>query len=152
QLARRRLPRVQTLIESVVNELGENAPIVPVITGDLMESPNDANLGDVRTFMGFLDSLGIEKPVIVLGNHDVREDGWLSPQLEQEVNISRALGVWMDDHEVGFSCFNSINGGHLARGFIGETELTYVGYAIDEHSDKAASFTIVAALQHLPIP
>lgn len=152
QLARRRLPRVQTLIESVVNELGENAPIVPVITGDLMDSPSEANLGDVRTFMGFLDSLGIEKPIIVLGNHDVREDGWLSPQLEQAVNISRAPVVWMDNHEIGFACFNSVNGGHLARGFIGETELTYVGNAIDEHPDKAESYTMVAALHHHPIP
>jgi hypothetical protein len=152
QLARRRLPRVQTLIQSVVNELGEQAPIVPVVTGDLMDSPSEVNLGDVRTFMGFLNSLGIEKPIVVLGNHDVREDGWLSPQLEQAVNISRAPVVWMDDHKVGFACFNSVNGGHLARGFIGETELTYVGNAMDEHAEKALAFTMVATLHHHPIP
>jgi len=152
QLARRRLPRVQTLIQSVVSELGEQSPIVPVITGDLMDSPSDENLGDVRTFMNFLSSLGVEKPIVVLGNHDVREDGWLSPQLEQAVNISRAPVVWMDDYEIGIACFNSVNGGHLARGLIGEAELTYVGNAIDEHPDKSCFFTMVAALHHHPLP
>lgn len=152
QVARRRLSRVQTLIESVVYELGEQAPIVPVITGDLMNSPSDTNLGDVRSFMGFLNNLGIEKPVMVLGNHDVREDGWLSPQLEQAVNISRSPVVWMKEHEVAFACFNSVNGGHLARGFIGEDELTYVGNALDEFPERASSFTVVGALHHHPIP
>lgn len=152
QLARRRLSRVQTLIQSVVNELGEQSPIVPVITGDLMDSPSEENLGDVRTFMGFLSSLGIEKPIVVLGNHDVREDGWLSAQLEQAINISRAPVVWLDNYEVAVACFNSVNGGHLARGYIGEAELTYVGNAIDEHPDKSSVFTMVAALHHHPIP
>lgn len=152
QVARRRLPRVQTLIQSVVTELGEQAPIVPVVTGDLMDSPTEANLGDVRNFMEFLNRLGIEKPVVVLGNHDVREDGWRSPQLEQAVNISRAPVVWMDDHAVAFACFNSVNGGCLARGLIGEQELTYVGNAIDEHPDKAGGFTMIAALHHHPMP
>lgn len=152
QLARRRIPRVQTLIRSVVAELGEQAPIVPVITGDLMDSPSDENLGDLRSFMGFLDSLGIEKPVIVLGNHDVREDGWLNPKFEQAVNISRSPVTWMDDYGVAFICFNSVNGGHLARGFIGEGELGYVGNAIDEYPGKASAFTFLAALHHHPIP
>lgn len=151
QIARRRLSRVQTLIESVVYELGEQAPIVPVITGDLMDSPSDINLADVRSFMGFLDGLGIEKPVMVLGNHDVRENGWLSPKLQQAVNISRSPVVWMKEHEVAFACFNSVNGGHLARGFIGEDELTHVGNALDEFPERASNFTVVGALHHHPI-
>ena len=152
QVSRRRLPRVQTLIESVVTELGEQAPIVPVITGDLMDSPNDANLGDVQAFMGFLSRLGVEKPVLLLGNHDVRQKGWLSAKLDQAVNIPRVPVCWMDDHEVAIACFNSVNGGHLACGFIGEQELTRVGNEIDRHPKKAASFTMVAALHHHPIP
>lgn len=152
QLARRRLPRVQTLIQSVVNELGEQSPIIPVITGDLMDSPSDENLGDLRTFMIFLRNLGVETPIVVLGNHDVREDGYLSLQLEQAVNISRAPVVWMDDHEISFACFNSVNGGHLARGVIGEDELTYVGNAIDERPGEASAFTMLAALHHHPLP
>lgn len=152
QVARRRLDRVQTLIESVVRELGEDAPIVPVITGDLMESPSDDNLGDVRAFMGFLNSLDVEKPIVVIGNHDVREDGWLSPQFQQAVNISSSPVVWMDDYSVGFVCFNSVNGGRLARGWLGEQEMAYVGNAIDERPRNASSFTMIGALHHHPIP
>lgn len=150
-LARRRMPRVQTILESVVRELGEDAPVVPVITGDLMDTPSEENLGDVRAFIGFLKSLGVEKSVIVLGNHDVRKDGWLNPQLEQAINISRAPVTWMDDYCIGFACFNSVNHGHLARGWIGADELEYVGNAIDDHPRKQ-HFTILAALHHHPIP
>lgn len=151
-VARRRLPRVQTIIESVVAELGENDPIVPVITGDLMESPNEENLGDVRSFIGFLNGLGVEEPILILGNHDVREDGWRSPQLEQAVNISRSPVVWFDNAQTGFACFNSVNAGHLARGYIGEAEYANVGNAIDQQREKAASFTMLALVHHHPIP
>ncbi len=151
-LARRRLPRVQALIESVVYELGEGAPIVPVITGDLMDSPSDASLGDFRCFVSFLKRLGIEEPVVVLGNHDVRENGWRRSRLEQAVNICRSPPVvWMEEHEVAFACFNSVNGGHFARGSIGESEFTKVGNALDEFPDRARSFTLVGALHHHPI-
>lgn len=151
QLARRRMPRVQSLIQTVISELGDEGPIVPVITGDLMDTPSEENLGDVRSFVGFLESLGIEKPVVVLGNHDVREDGWLNPKLDQALNLSRSPVVWMKDHSVAFACFNSVNGGHLARGFIGEQEMTYVGNAIDSEPDWS-SFTLIGAVHHHPIP
>lgn len=151
-LARRRLDRVQMIIRSVVNELGEDGPIVPVITGDLMDSPSEENLGDVRSFMSFLATLGIEKPVVVLGNHDVREDGWLSDKLRQAINISTTPVTWMDDHGVAFACFNSVNGGRLARGWLGEQEMAHVGNALDEHPDKASRYTIIGVLHHHPIP
>jgi Calcineurin-like phosphoesterase len=151
-LARRRLDRVQTILGSVVNELGEDGPIVPVITGDLMDSPSEENLGDVRSFMSFLLSLGIEKPVVVLGNHDVREDGWLSDKLRHAINISTTPVTWIDDHAVGFACFNSVNGGRLARGWLGEQELTHVGNALDGQPEKASSYTMIGVLHHHPIP
>ncbi len=150
-LARRRMPRVQLLLESVIRELGDDTPVIPVITGDLMDTPSEDNLGDVRTFMGFLKSLGLEKPVIVLGNHDVRDDGWLNPKLEQAINVSRSPVVWHDKYSIGFACFNSVNGGRLARGWIGEDEMTYVANALDDYPDKK-HFTLLAALHHHPIP
>lgn len=151
-LARRRLDRVQTIIRSVVNELGEDGPIVPVVTGDLMDSPSEENLGDVRSFISFLASLGIEKPIVVLGNHDVREDGWLSDKLRQAISISTSPVTWIDDHSVGFACFNSVNGGRLARGWLGEQELTHVGNALDKHPDKGSTYTMIGVLHHHPIP
>lgn len=151
-IARRRVDRVQSIVRSVVSELGEDSPIVPVITGDLMDSPSEENLGDVRAFMGFLSGLGIEKPIVVLGNHDVREDGWLSDKLRHAINISTSPVTWMDAHCVAFACFNSVNGGRLARGWIGEQELSHVGNALDEQGDKASQYTLISLLHHHPIP
>jgi hypothetical protein len=51
------MPRVQTLLRSVIDELGEDDPIFPIITGDLMDTPKEENLGDVRAFFGFLNTL-----------------------------------------------------------------------------------------------
>lgn len=151
QIARRRMPRVQALVEAVVRELGEDEPILPVITGDLMDTPTDENLGDVRSFMSFIRGLGIGEPSVVLGNHDVREDGWLNPQLDQAVNISRRPVVWMDEHEIALACFNSVTAGRLARGRIGENEFTNVGNALDEQPNKRHYLT-VGVLHHHPIP
>lgn len=150
-VARRRLGRVQTIIRSVVRELNEDGPIVPVITGDLMDSPSEENLGDVRAFMDFLTGLGIEKPLVVLGNHDVREDGWLGEKFRQAVNISTTPVIWMDNYQVGFACFNSVNGGRMARGWLGEQELAYVGNALDKEQEKASKFTIIGLIHHHPI-
>jgi hypothetical protein len=151
QVARRRLARTQMIIELVIRELGEDHPIVPVITGDLMDTPSEENLGDVRSFLGYIKGLGLSEPAIVLGNHDVREDGWLDPKFEQAVNISRRPVIWLDEHEVALACFNSVNGGRLARGFIGESELSNVGNVLDSEPLKNHYF-VIGLLHHHPIP
>jgi len=151
-LARRRLDRVQTIIRSVVTELGEEGPIVPVVTGDLMDSPNEENLGDVRSFLSFLGNLGVTKPIVVLGNHDVREDGWLKEQHRHATSISSPPVIWMDDHGIGFACFDSVKGGRLARGRLGEEEMAHVGNALDQYPEKASKYTIMGVLHHHPVP
>src|SRR5229473_1917932 len=125
--SQRRLPRVKQLIQQIAEELGEQAPTVPVVTGDLMDTPDDANLDAVRDFLEFLHSVGSEDPVVVLGNHDVRRDGWLSPSLQNAMRIKSDRVRWFDDARVGFACFNSVRSGQLARGKIDETEMMDVG-------------------------
>lgn len=150
-VARQRLARVEELIEQAISELDGQAPIVPVITGDLVDDPSENSLGDLRVLMKFLNNMHVEKPVVVLGNHDVRKHGVLGKRQKEAVNIPREPMVWMDEHAVGIACFNSVNAGRLARGFIGANELAHVGNAIDRCPGKA-DFTLVAALHHHPIP
>lgn len=151
QLARRRMPRVHAIIRSLVKELGDTDTIIPLVTGDLMDTPSDDNLADVRTFLDFLHGLGGEEPVVVIGNHDVRNDGWLSSQFQQAVNLPNSPAIWFDDEQIAVACFNSVNGGRLARGRIGPDEMTAVGNALDQYPDKS-DFTLVAALHHHPLP
>lgn len=150
--AQQRLPRVKQLIQQLAAELGEYAPVVPVVTGDLMDTPDDTHLDAARDFVEFLHSVGSEEPVFVLGNHDVRRDGWLNPELQNALRIQTDRARWFDHCQVGLACFNSVRGGHLARGRIDETELMDVGLALDREPEKAASYVLASLLHHHPIP
>ena len=152
KIAQRRISRVQQLIQTLINELGEDVPIVPVITGDLMDTPEDTHLDAVRSFFQFLTNLGIEKPVAVLGNHDVREHGILANDFRNALYISNDRVVWHDESEVGLVCFNSVRGGNLARGSIGEREFSEVGNALDTEREKSRRYALIALLHHHPIP
>lgn len=150
RVAQRRLPRVKQLIEQIAAELGEHIPIVPIVTGDIMDTPDDANLDSVRDFLAFLNSVGSEDPVLILGNHDVRKDGWLSSDLQYALRIQTDRVRWFDQSRVGLACFNSVRSGHLARGHIDETEMMDVGMSLDERRNKAD--VIAALLHHHPVP
>jgi predicted phosphodiesterase len=146
-----RLSRTQQHIENLVGELVDGT-VVPVVTGDLMDSPNDRNLDAVRLFFQFLKNLGTAPPLAVLGNHDVRKDGWLRRALGRALQVPVTHGVhWYDDAKVGIACFNSVIEGRLARGFIGERQRIDIANQIDGDSNRR-EFAVVGVLHHHPIP
>lgn len=146
-----RLPRVEQHIERLVRELG-NGTVVPVVTGDLMDSPTDRNLDDVRRFIRSLSNLGGAAPLVVLGNHDVRKDGWLRRMLGRALQIPTTHGVhWYDEARVGIACFNSVVNGRLARGYIGERQWIDISNALDAGGHRSG-FAVVGVLHHHPIP
>lgn len=151
-LAQRRLPRVKQLIQQLSDDLGESAPIVPVVTGDLMDTPNDSHLDAVRDFLEFLHGVGSESPVVVLGNHDVRKDGWLGKELQSALRIPVDRVRWFEQSRVGFVCFNSVRGGKLACGSIDEREYMDIGQELDREPEFARNFALGALLHHHPIP
>ncbi len=150
--ARRRISRVQRLINIVAQEIEGNGHVIPVVTGDLMDTPSDDNQDDLRSFMEYLKDVGTLDPLVVLGNHDVRNDGWLNPIFEQAVNISRTPVKWIDECEVGIASFNSVRGGHLARGLVSEREMLDVGSALDAGDKKAKNYSLIGLIHHHPIP
>jgi len=145
-----RLSRAQQHISHLVDELRDGL-VVPVVTGDLMDSPSDRNLDAVRLFFEFLRDLKVAPPLAVLGNHDVRMDGWLQRILGRALQLPATHGVhWYDEAEVGIACFNSVIEGRLARGFIGERQRIDIANQIDRRRD-ARDFVIVGVLHHHPI-
>lgn len=146
-----RLSRTQQHIENLVSELVDGT-VVPVVSGDLMHSPSDRNLDAVRLFFQFLKNLGVAPPLAVLGNHDVRKDGWLQRALGRALQVPTTHGLhWYDDAQVGIACFNSVIEGRLARGSIGERQRIDIANQIDSDSDRR-DFAIVSVLHHHPIP
>ena len=151
--ANRRLPRVQGLLRNIVHRLRNHSVLIPVITGDLMDSPNERNLNDVRSFMEFIETLGTLPAVVVLGNHDVREDGYLGENFRMAMRLSRQAGPvqCLDPLPVALVCFNSVVEGRLARGYIGEQQLLDIGTAIERNS-RFDEYFLIGLVHHHPLP
>lgn len=147
----RRLPRLQQLIRNILKEYGTDSTMVPVVTGDLMDDPDQRALGSVRAFMDFLRNLGIEAPVTILGNHDVRQDGWLADDFRSAMSLPTNRIAWFDTLGVGIVCFNSVISGRLARGRIGEEQFVDLGSDIDAKPDWRR-YGLVGLVHHHPTP
>ncbi len=150
-----RLPRVQSILANLINDLGEyGETVLPLISGDLMDNPDEDNLDRVRSFLGMLSTLGTEPPIVLLGNHDVRNDGYLSENLRMAMQITERSGAvrWLEDLKVGIACFDSVRDGKLARGYIGERQFLDMGSALDSRSRGQSDYVVLAAVHHHPIP
>jgi len=150
-----RLPRVQSMLANIINDLGEyGETVLPLISGDLMDNPDEDNLDRVRSFLGMLSMLGTEPSIVLLGNHDVRNDGYLSENLRMAMQITERSGAvrWLEDLNVGIACFDSVRDGKLARGYIGERQLLDMGSALDSKIRNRNDYVVLAAVHHHPIP
>jgi predicted MPP superfamily phosphohydrolase len=147
-----KLQYVRNIIKDTVNMLGTDDPIIPVITGDLMDTPTDENLTALYSFLEFLEDLDVKKPIVLLGNHDMRHKGILTKKLDQALHIPQNTIVWMDEYDMAFICFNSASKGYLARGRIGEREYINIANELLKQKDRADRYTLIAALHHHPIP
>lgn len=150
-VARRRVPRIQTIVRTLLDDLGEDLPIVPVVTGDIMDTPSEMCRDDARAFYDFLHSLGTKPPASVLGNHDVRSDGILIPNFQEALRLPSSRVVWLEDSRVALLCLNSVRGGNIARGKLGEVELQDIGTEVDRRPDRSR-FAKIALLHHHPVP
>ncbi|MDA9483442.1 hypothetical protein XI07_15760 [Bradyrhizobium sp. CCBAU 11445] len=150
-----RLGRLQQLIRNVLAELPEGGTVVPIITGDILDDPNPRYFDEAERFIDFLHNLGIEEPVIVLGNHDIRGDGFLLPDLSSALRFPNEPIRWIDDARIGLACFNSNmeaqSNFDLATGKIGERQFQFIGSKIDQKK-SAEEFLMIALLHHHPIP
>ncbi|MCC6969608.1 MAG: metallophosphoesterase [Phycisphaerales bacterium] len=146
-----RLPRVQGFLRTIVAELGEDTAVVPVLTGDLLDTPDEGLLNEARGFIEFLSNLGTHEPIIVPGNHDVRNNGYLAENFKVLFRLPTNQVQWMNEHRVGLLPFNSVMEGKLARGSIGEAQLGDMGSAIDRQKDWK-DFALFAILHHHPMP
>jgi len=149
--ARDRLPRVQQLIRNVINELGEPTNVVPILSGDIVDSPHQDYLSEAASFLDFLSGLGTLPPVVVLGNHDVRSGGIIGEDFKSAFRLPTTRVVWLEEQQVGILPFNSVMNGNLAQGSIGEQQLVSVGNEIDRRRDWQ-NYALFAVLHHHPLP
>jgi hypothetical protein len=145
--------------EYVEAELAEVARTAnrAVITGDLIETPNEDAAANFRRFAGLLYRVTTKPVIVVPGNHDQRWHGnaigRLGQDLTQLAQLSWSTHVVDDDLETVFLCFNSSLMGKLARGSTGERQRTRV--ASDHRNALVArpelrDYLTVALIHHHP--
>lgn len=117
-----RIVRVKDLLKDYINRNRGDSSVAFLVSGDIMQTPDEGNVICANDFHDFLKDLHPcgREPIFVLGNHDVRRKGVLrnrstSSSLVPEFN---ARIEWIPDHPVGILCWNSADGGRMARGKI----------------------------------
>lgn len=147
-----RLITVKDRVAAMVGEVDRNSLVVPVVTGDLMDTPSERHLDSMRDYLHFLDALGTERPVVVPGNHDVRKKGVFTKRYEEALRLNLPPVVWLDQSRVGLLCFNSVRAGRLARGYIDEKEFATIGHELDVEPVRSREYALIALVHHHPCP
>ena len=88
KLANKRTTRLIKILEDHISKIEDNARIIPIISGDLMNSPESTNKQLYEMFLELLRSKGFEEPVYVLGNHDNDISGIFKIATTQKAIIS----------------------------------------------------------------
>jgi hypothetical protein len=112
-------PRILGLISEKRREYGNAC--LPIISGDLFESPSEFLKASVIEFADSVRSMFGRKPFCVLGNHDVRKGGYrgYKPGPIIETDLIRPIGGDLGIKLVGF---NSCEESNLGRGHVPKSQ------------------------------
>ncbi|MGE4455475.1 MAG: metallophosphoesterase [Arcobacteraceae bacterium] len=132
----------------------DDVPIIPILTGDLMDSPNQNNKNKVDDFISELNTQFNHKAISVLGNHDVDESGIFSffrKNKQATMNLfSKSKLQIFNEYRLIIIKICSNRGGNLARGEVGEEQLTEIASELD-NVPNIEQYTCIAILHHHPI-
>lgn len=145
--------RLSTILRKHLTELGEPQLALPIVTGDLMDTPSNSNKNGYLEFCELLKGNGFNNPIQLLGNHDVDSGGIFKRQSGQKAIISALAGQSsleiLKDIGLGFIKFNSNTGGQLAQGMIGGDQMMHVGNEMDALQD-GDKLSYIALVHHHP--
>ncbi len=128
-----RITRVKSLLKEYVNDHQGDSSVRFLLSGDILQTPDEGNVICANDFHDYLKDLhpSGKEPIFVLGNHDVRKKGVLRNRSASS-SLAPAFDTrieWIPEHPVGILCWNSADGGRMARG-----KITGAQYrAIEEH-------------------
>jgi 3',5'-cyclic AMP phosphodiesterase CpdA len=144
---------VAQLTRNILAELGDASRVTILISGDVIDDPDDKYVDGARGFLDLVSNLGTFPPEVLLGNHDVRRDGYLNENLRMILRMPGAAArvAWYDDVKIGLVCINSVINGRLARGYVGDQQLIDLGNEIDR-KPNSAEYVLLGAIHHHPTP
>lgn len=148
--------RLKNLIDRHLKEIQPGEDIKVLITGDAVDSPNAKNQIRYEDFSDFIEYRIGGRPVRVLGNHDINNNGIaITRRNQQIVNLNTDFPriEILKESKVILLLFNSNTNGSFAQGEIGQQQMAEMGNILDR-IENIESYNLIAVLHHhiVPIP
>lgn len=148
-----KLNRLKTSLKRLKSTIEQNEKTLAIISGDLIDTPNDNNYHKYVGFENDLKTNGYEPIIKILGNHDVKTLGFIGKATTENkiinyVNSDKELQI-IEELKLIIIRFDSNKGGSLARGEIGEVQMQKIQNQLDAISN-IDSYCIIALLHHHP--
>lgn len=151
-----RKSRLLKLIEKVMAQAGEDSSFLPIITGDLVDTPSKDNFNEFDEFISSLLKRGLKDPIYVYGNHDLYNSGLRSGKFKESKlrrrNLDSGPLVILSDLRLIIIRVdsNAEDTGFLAEGKIGEAQRIHLGNLLDDVED-INDYTCIVLLHHHPV-
>jgi UDP-2,3-diacylglucosamine pyrophosphatase LpxH len=150
-----RIIRVKDLLKDYVNRNRADTSVVFLLSGDVMQTPDESNTICANDFHGYLKDLQPrgQDPIFVLGNHDVRRKGVLRirPSSSSLIPAFDTRVEWIPDHPVGILCWNSAGAGRMARGKITREQYRIIEEQLHPFPGEDTRRILISLLHHHPL-
>lgn len=150
-----RIIRVKDLLKDYVNDNRGDSSVQFLLSGDIMQSPDEGNVICANDFHDYLKDLQPcgRDPIFVLGNHDLRRKGVLRnrPASSSLIPAFNTRIEWIPDHPVGILCWNSADGGRMARGKITGEQYRTIEERLNLSSGGNTNSILISLLHHHPL-
>ena len=148
--------RLKQLVKSQLSKIELGDSVNFVITGDAVDSPKQTTETNYSNFAEYIEDRCGQKPIRILGNHDINSHGIAvfhgNQHVANLVSEYPKINI-IEESKVILLLFNSNTNGNLAEGEIGITQMSEMGNLLD-NVENLESYLLIAVLHHhlLPIP
>lgn len=142
--------RIKALMKKHLNEINKVGSAKVIITGDAVDSPLELFENEYDNFSDYLERYSGQKPIRVLGNHDINRHGIaLLNNNKRLMNIRSEFPkiITLEEEKIILLIFNSNTDGSFARGKIGQKQMTKMGNELDK-MDYHSDYKLIAVLHH----
>ena len=155
--AREVTPRQLAYVEQHLRERIETtrqagSVVQPIVTGDLMDTPNDTNLAHFEAFRNRVTDCAGTPVIYIPGNHDMRRKGFLWRNWKALAGLEWKSVVASDVCKVVFVCFDSSKEANLAKGRITDDQFLEVATKLEElkRLRDLSDYMYVSLVHHHP--
>ena len=151
QVTNNKLAYVEQYVHGRIKQVQKIGGVVqPVITGDVMDTPNARNLRKFEAFSERLAEYAATNVICIPGNHDTRKKGFLWKQWwGTPATLWWKSVVRSDECKAIFVCFDSCRDATLAQGWISDDQFLQVATQLAHlRTDKNDSDYVRIALVH----